>query len=217
MCFASNGFHLQLSSEEQLWATGADLPAGTENQKSPVLCMANTSLLEEANNQLLTYVRVWKSSLLETEQTWSVICTSELPIASNWGLNPYLAFSSSLSCFPYSPHSFLRTLFNTCSGILVTGLASEESDPIHLIEKSILASAWSRDSIGFGSEEGEVTPCQEGLVLYRNEQHEERTRLESGAGMMMCWSTMKENAMAGLKYCIRKGRRRPFTSSLRSL
>jgi len=37
VCFTSNSFHLHLSLEDQPWATGAALPAGTENQKFPVV------------------------------------------------------------------------------------------------------------------------------------------------------------------------------------
>lgn len=48
-------------------------------------------------------------------------------------------------------------------------------------------------------------------VSSQNEQHEKRTGLEAGTGMV-CWSTVKEKIMAGLKYCTRKRRKCPFSS-----
>ena len=50
----------------------------------------------------------------------------------------------------------------------------------------------------------------------QNEQHEKRTRLEARTGVV-CWSTVKENIMAGLKYKEKDEVSLLFNSSLHSL
>lgn len=115
-------------------------------------------------------------------------------------LEPLFGFFLFFVLLPYSLHSFLRTLLNKP--------LAWESLPQGLLLKNLTkyTSLRSQDLL---VPEGEIVLDLEvkrekfSSVNRQNEQHEKRTRLESRTGMV-CWSTMKENIMAGLKYYTRK-------------